>query len=213
MAPPLRSLRRGLRPLTLLPGQAIETFADKLSSMGGRLSPEMARALPDSKGGEEPKDLQRWRTDAYEMFTTEIGPSKVFYSADQWVKIELMLETAGPVAISTRAEITPVLSGRGRLLITNIPIEYILPKGSRLYYAAENINRVGVKIEPIPWAEQLSLEIRRAAAALTGLPERFVTALRGPRKPDAGPPPPKTGLSSGNPLKRLTPIGKPGKML
>lgn len=214
MAPLRPLLRKKLQPLSLLPGQMLESVSDALARRMTPISAEVARALPDAKGGEEPKDLQRWRTDHYVVFTTEIGQSLNFYSADQWVTIDLMLETAGPVAISTRANILPVLSGKGRLLTTDVPLSFVLPKGSRLYYAAENVNRLAFTVEPIPWMEQLSMEIQRVAAALRALPMGFVRALRAP-KDDldmVGPAPPATGLASANPIQRLTRMKKPGRM-
>lgn len=204
MAPTLRKLALGL------PMKMIETGADAFASAfsGGKpVSAEVARALPDSKGGEEPKDLQRWRTDMYEIFTTTLGESVLFYSADQWVTVKLMLETAGPVAVSTRAEIVPVLSGKGRLLITNIPQEWVLPKGSRLYYAAENVNRIGWSVQPIPWMEQISMEIRRVASSNLVSAKETIRAILGRGKPLAQVP------SSVKPLDRLTTISKPGKVL
>jgi hypothetical protein len=199
MAPTLRKLALGL-PMKMIE-TGIEAFA------GRHVSAEVARALPDSKGGEEPKDLQRWRTDMYEMFTTNLGESTLFYSADQWVTVKLMLETAGPVSVSTRAEILPVLSGKGRLLITNIPQEWVLPKGSRLYYGAENVNRVGFTVQPIPWMEQISMEIRRVASSNLVSAKEMIRAILGRGKPLAPVP------TDAKPFNRLTPMSKPGKVL
>jgi hypothetical protein len=216
MAPPVRpfSLRKKLQPLSLLPGQVLESVTDVLARRGGSMSAEVSRALPDSKGGEEPKDLQRWRTDHYVIPTVEIGVSQLFYTADQWVRINLMLETAGPVAVSTRANIVPVLSGKGRLLTTDVPLEFVLPKGSRLYYAAENINRLAFTVEPIPWGEQLSTDIQRVAVAVRSLPMGILRAFRStaPDMESAGPPPPASRISSASPIQRLTKMTKPGRM-
>lgn len=192
MAPPLRKIQ--------LPG-LLGTAVKRL----GRMSAEVARALPDSKGGEEPKDLQRWRTQMFEMFTTTLGQSQQFYAADQWVRLQVMLETAGPVAIGTAAEITPVLSGKGRLLTTDVPYEVYLPKGSRAYYAAENVNRVAVTIEPIPWMEQLALEIRRVGGQLITTAGSIVNAITGKPQPVSPVPPGATKL------QRLTPMPPPRK--
>jgi hypothetical protein len=167
----------------------------------------VARALPDSKGGEIPKDLQRWRTDMAEMFTTTLGESVLFYAADQWVRVQLNLETAGPVSIGTRSEIVPVLSGKGRLLTTDVPYEVYVPKGTRLYYAAESVNRVAFTVEPIPWMEQISMEIRRVGGTVLGSAQSIIGALLGKRQPLQ---PVPAQLPK---LQRLTPMGKPGRML
>jgi hypothetical protein len=121
-------------------------------------SKEAARALPDSKGGETAKQLQTYRTEIYTYFTRANGQTELIYSAENWVRIKLQLETAGPVAIGTSANLEPVLSGRGLLLDTSEEFEANLPKGTRVYIISETINRVSVTIEPIPWLEQISAE-------------------------------------------------------
>jgi len=160
-----------------------------------RLSPEVARALPDAHGGEEPKDLQRWRADAYEIFTTTLGASVPFYSADQWIRLKVTLETAGPVSIGFRPSILPVLSGKGRLLTTDQEWEVFLPKGTRCYYAAESVNRLSVTIEPIPWMEQLGMEIRRVAQGVLTSAQTIAAALTGQQAPPAPGPAPSLPAS------------------
>lgn len=196
-----------LRPMRIM-GAAVSRLA-KLAP----LSAEVARALPDSKGGEEPQDLQRWRTDGYELFTTTLGESKLFYSADQWVRIKLTLETAGPVAIGIgRSDILPVLSGKGRLLTTDEEWEVYIPKGTRVYYAAENVNRVATTIEPVPWMEQLSMEIRRVAANVLASAAQLVGALGGAPPAPSGPPPTlPASLQPRTKLGQLTTMDVPGK--
>ena len=120
---------------------------------------ELARALPDSKGGETPKSQQNAKTSIYTYFTIADGETKLMYSAENWVRIKLVLETAGPVAIGTNQNIAPTLSGRGRLLDTSEQYEVTLPKGTRLYIISETVNRTGVTVEPIPWMEQISGEL------------------------------------------------------
>ena len=44
-------------------------------------------------------------TEISTYFTARIGTSELLYSAEDWVEITLRLETAGPVAVSTRQEI------------------------------------------------------------------------------------------------------------
>ena len=93
------------------------------------------------------------RTETYTLFT-QIGGNRLLYSAESWVRVNLRLETAGPVAVSTREVVTPTLSGKGILLGAD-EVEFILPKGSRLIYTADSVNRVRFIIEPVPWLEQL----------------------------------------------------------
>ena len=54
----------------------------------------------------------------------------------------LTLENAGPVAVGTMSAITPVLSGKGELLETDVPRTFYIAKGTRLYIAATGVNRV-----------------------------------------------------------------------
>ena len=98
-------------------------------------------------------------TDIYTLIT-EIGGTNLLYSSESWVTVRLILETAGPVAVSTRQELTPTLSGRGILLITDEPITFTLPRGDRLYYTADSVNRVRIIIEPVPWLGQISLGVQ-----------------------------------------------------
>jgi hypothetical protein len=121
-------------------------------------------ALPDSKGGETPKTLQTYRTEIYSYFTTPTDTSELMYSAENWVRIKLTLETAGPVAVGTSEQISPVLSGKGRLLNTDVEFEAYLAKGTRFYITSQTVNRISVTIEPVPWFEQISNEIIETAA-------------------------------------------------
>lgn len=135
--------------------------------MGGRQK-DLQRALPSSKGGEPQGQLQTSRTEIYSYFTQPSRQSQLLFSAENWVKIRLVLETAGPVAVGTSAEITPVLSGHGILLDTDEPFEVILSRSNRMYIAAETVNRVAVTIEPIPWLEQINADNRNGYQAIAG---------------------------------------------
>lgn len=98
-------------------------------------------------------------TDTYTYFTTVPldGTTPILYNGDRlWAKVTLLLETAGPVAVGTRADIGPVLSGKGRLLTQNVAFEITIAKTSRLYILSTALNRVAVTIEPVPWAEQIA---------------------------------------------------------
>lgn len=92
-------------------------------------------------------------TDTYTLFT-QIGGNRLLYSAEEWVVIRLRLETAGPVAVSTREQVAPVLGGQG-ILLSPEEVEFTLPKGDRLFYTAAAVNRVRVIIEPVPWLERI----------------------------------------------------------
>ncbi len=131
------------------------TFIQRVAQTVGARNKEKSRALPDSKGGETPKQLQTYRTEVFSYFTQPSLESALLYSAENWVVLKLFLETAGPVAVGTAASIVPVLSGHGILLDTDEEYVVTLSKGTRFYIASETINRVSVTIEPIPWLEQI----------------------------------------------------------
>jgi hypothetical protein len=95
-----------------------------------------------------------YKTEAFTYITT-VGPEQVLYTGDQdWAKVTLTLQTAGPVAASTRQTITPVLSGKAPLLQTGVPFTLTVAKGNRIYIAATNVNRVSVVVEPFAWEAQ-----------------------------------------------------------
>ena len=128
--------------------------------MIAHVAKEMAtgRALPSSKGGETPNQLQTYRTEVYSYFTQPSSETQLLYSAENWVQVTLSLQTAGPVAIGTVASLAPVLSGRGILLDPDNPWVATLAKGTRLYITSETLNRVNVLIEPIAWLEQIDAD-------------------------------------------------------
>ncbi len=118
-------------------------------------------------------------------FTNRIGTSEEIYNAEDWVRITLRLQTAGPVAVSTREQIVPVLSGLGILLPIDDFITFILPAGSRLFIAAEATNRVAVQIEPVPWLQQILHAMDQGFGAT-------IRALFRLKNPAAAPRPPTT---------------------
>lgn len=80
------------------------------------------------------------KTDIKTYLTDPDGVSRIIYNGDRlWAKVVLWLETAGPVAVGNMANITPVLSGKGELLETGEPMEFIIAKGTRLYIASTSI--------------------------------------------------------------------------
>ena len=86
-------------------------------------------------------------------YFTQIGESRLLFSANFWCTVKLTLETAGPVAAGTREDVVPVLSGKGVLLATGVEEEWVLAKGDRVFIAAESINRVKYIVEPNPTGE------------------------------------------------------------
>jgi hypothetical protein len=90
-------------------------------------------------------------------YLTKIGETQVLYNGDRmWAKVTLTLKTAGPVAVGQHANLTPVLSGRGQLLQTGVPLVFNVAKGNRLYIAATAVNPVSVVVEAYPWLETIT---------------------------------------------------------
>ena len=103
-------------------------------------------------------------------------PPDVLYSGDRnWTRVRVMLETAGPVAVGQFSNLFPVLSGRGQLLTTGVPVTFDIAKGNKLYIAAQSVNRVKVTIEPYPWLEMITGLLGSLVAAVRGT----TTALAG----------------------------------
>lgn len=114
------------------------------------------------------------RTQIYTYFTIPDGETHLVYSAESWVRIRLTLETGGPVSMGTQQSISPVLSGRGILLLVNDEIDFVIANGNRVYMVADTVDRVKFIVEPIPWLQQLILDV----GALTG---RLAQSIRGRR--------------------------------
>ena len=85
------------------------------------------------------------------------GQLPVLYNGDrQYAQVILTLETAGPVAVSTKQQILPTLSGKGQLLETGVPLSFFLAKGNRIWVSTTSLNRVKVTVQPVPWLEQFA---------------------------------------------------------
>lgn len=94
---------------------------------------------------------------ALSTYITKVGTTDEVYDGSRlWAKITLTLETAGPVAVGTRANLLPVLGGNGVLLDTDEPITLTISKGDKLYIAANAVSRVKIQIESFPWLEQIA---------------------------------------------------------
>lgn len=126
----------------------------KRAQLAGKPEKTLVDVARPGISAESMRQLERdAHTDTYTLFT-QIGGNRLLYSAEEWVVVRLRLETAGPVAVSTREQVAPVLGGQGVLLNAD-DLEFTLPKGDRLFYTAAAVNRVRVIIEPVPWLERI----------------------------------------------------------
>lgn len=129
-----------------------------------RPNPGQATQAPIGSVGQGESSL-----DAYDLLT-QVGPNAdgrppILYNGDRrWVKVTMILQTAGIVVWGPRADLSPITSGRGSQLVTNVPTIATVAKGSRIYYLASAVNRVSVQIEALPWLE----EITALVTTLTG---------------------------------------------
>lgn len=105
---------------------------------------------------------------------TKIGPTELVYDGTRiWAQVTLTLETAGPVAVGTRANLTPVLSGKGILLETLVPKTFTIAKGDKLYMASNAVSRIKFELAPVPWLEQLAGTLSRVADGFVSLFSRL----------------------------------------
>ena len=58
------------------------------------------------------------------------------------------------------------VTGRGILLVTDVTETFDLARGERLYFAAENVNRISIIIAPIPWQQAIALAIEQNTFAV-----------------------------------------------
>lgn len=120
----------------------------------------------DTTGGAEHRSF----VDTYFTKVPVVGEATdIIYNGDRmWAKVTLTLETAGPVCVGNLSSITPVLSGKGQLLETDVPTIFFIGKGTRLYIAAAGINRVKRIVEPVPWLETIAGLIGSVIGSLRG---------------------------------------------
>lgn len=147
------SKRRALPP-------SLKKLADELKAPGevGRAIPGEAQAyMRATPAVEAPKMAPPVAKGATEISTyfTNVGGDSLLYQAESWVYLNLVLLDAGPVAVGTRENISPVLSGKGGLLVQNELARFSMRAGQRLFITANTVSRVRVTIEPPPFGQQV----------------------------------------------------------
>ena len=123
--------------------------------MSAQTPSELARAIPRENVPSPDQRTQNHHAEIYTYFAKP-GETRRVYTGDRpWAIVTLTLETAGPVAVSTKQTITPVLSGKGALLRTGVPVAFTLARGDSLWIAATSVNRVSVSVTEAAWQEQI----------------------------------------------------------
>lgn len=150
-----------MKPRGPMIGAAIASTQPKPQALGSKIGYDPTQPLDRTKAtpAQQPQ-IQQGKAEARAMFDTyftKAGRTEIIYNGDrQWARITLTLETAGPVSVGNAQQLTPVLSGKGILLQTNVPVAFTIAKGTRLYIAATGVNRVKRMVEPVPWLEQIT---------------------------------------------------------
>ncbi len=158
---------------------------------------EIARAIPRAKEGEPEIQFQAYHTQIY-TYLTEVGGTRLLYSAEGFITLRLTLENAGPVSVGTSRDLAPVLSGKGILLETDVEYQTTLAKGDRFYITAETVNRVKVTIEPIPFLQQIVVSIAENTRAIVGTLLGRTPAPRAAGAPATAAPSKRAPTSMGN---------------
>lgn len=136
-----------------------------MTRLGHRAVPTPPEAAIDAAQGANKTTASTYITRTPPPGATLSNPTALLYSADRlWATVTLTLETAGPVAVGESADLTPLLSGKGVLLDTGVPMKITLARGTKLYIAADAVNRVKVIVEPLPWLEQIFAAVKRFVA-------------------------------------------------
>ena len=113
-----------------------------------------ARTIKPAVVATEPPPAIGQRSEISTHFTIP-GRNTLLYRADSWVYLSLVLLDAGPVAVGTRTNVAPVLSGAGGLLVQNEVFRFPVTKGQRIFITANTVQRVRVSIEAPPYGEQI----------------------------------------------------------
>jgi hypothetical protein len=107
------------------------------------------------------------QTKVYTYVTTPSQGTQVLVASpdNEWLDVELRLETAGPVVVGTDQALTPLIGGPGRILPANQDIVVRLSPGTRLYILSDTADRVSVQINAVPGLEQLLSVIQGSPTA------------------------------------------------
>lgn len=136
----------------------------------------LQRAIPTVPGGNAQPQAPK-QTRSYAQIV-EAGPTRMLLVTDSWARVTLTLRSAGPIAVGTASALEPLASGKGVLLQTDEPYVTNLPGGARFYCAAGAINRLNVTIEPIPWMEQIALQLDQIREVVRGGADLIAGTLR-----------------------------------
>jgi hypothetical protein len=128
-------------------------------------SQTLSRAIPHPPQPQGSQEAGNYNTDLRTFLTLAGQITQLVPAQRSWVKGTFILETAGPVEISTSSQ-WQFLNGQGMTLITDQPITVTLPRGTNLYVQSGSSNRVRYQVEPYPWLEQITGSVQQGFAKL-----------------------------------------------
>jgi hypothetical protein len=131
----------------------------------GANSQTISRAVPTPPQPQASQEAGNYNTDLRTFITIAGAITQLVPAQRSWVKATLILETAGPVEISTSSQ-WQFLNGQGMTLITDFPITVTLPRGANLYVQSGSSQRLRYQAEPFAWQEQIVGSIQQGFAKL-----------------------------------------------
>jgi hypothetical protein len=144
MTPAAADMQRLAKELRA-PGEVGRAIPGNVQAHMQTVTPKTAAVAPPVAQG---------RSEISTYFTTP-GQNSLLYQAESWVYLNLTLIDAGPVAVGTREDLAPVLSGKGGLLVQNETFRFPVRAGQRVFLTANTVSRVRMSIEPAPYGEQI----------------------------------------------------------
>jgi len=108
------------------------------------------------------------QADILTLFPYDTTKAIQVYEAKEDTKLTFFLESAGPVSIGVRADLTPVGSGKGRLLPQKQPVDVFISTGQIIYMAVTGQERVAFMSQPIPYMELIVGLLRQTITSMSG---------------------------------------------
>lgn len=140
---------------------------------------EIGRVEVDPNLGEEAQADSVNQVFGILTYFTKVGETDLFYTAQKWIDVNVTLRTAGPVAMGNKADLLPVLSGRGVLLVPDETVRFSMAKGDLLYFASETINRISIIVQEPAWQQGIAISIVRNTRSVIDGFKSLAHKLRG----------------------------------
>lgn len=126
-------------------------------------------ATPAPQTGQQGQELYAGIGNKAYTVLVDSTKTKLLLSVQQWTKVTLRLESAGPVAFGNQEDLFPLASGKGRLLSKDTDVIVTMVPQSRLYIASDSFQRVAVQVEPYPWLWEVYSKLKALAPTIGSL--------------------------------------------